>query len=264
MAMKIVVFIKQVPDNTKLKFDESGPVRDGVPMMINPYDEYALETALRLKDQAGGDSTVTVITLGAASAKEIVKKAISYGADDAFLLSDDAFADSDSTAISFALAQAVKSLVPDFHVLIFGQQSLDDAVGQTGPKLAEWLNLPSLTFCKNAEVSGDALKATRETERGIETYEMTLPGVLCMMKCDYELRNSNIKGVMRANKTEIPVKSAQDLGVDSGKVGASGSPTTVARTWQKPPKSGGVVIDGSDPKVAVGKLVDYLKEIKVL
>lgn len=262
--MKIVVFIKQVPDNTKLKFDESGPVRDGVPMMMNPYDEYALETALRLKEKAGGDSTVTVLTLGAPSAKEIVKKAISYGADDAFLLSDEILQDGDSSATSFALAQAVKTLVPDFHVLVFGQHSLDDAAGQTGPKLAEWLNLPSLTFCKNAELEGETLKVVRETERGIETHAMTLPGVVCMMKCDYELRGSNIKGVMRANKTEIPLKSAADIGVASDKAGVSGSTTTVTKTWQRPPKSGGVIVDGSEPAVAVQKLVDYLKETKVL
>jgi electron transfer flavoprotein beta subunit len=262
--MKIVVFVKQVPDNTKLKFDESGPVRDGVPMMMNPYDEYALETALRLKEKAGGDTTVTVLSLGAASAKEIVKKAISFGADDAFLLSDAAFDANDSTATAYALAQGVKTLVPDAQVLVFGQLSLDDANGQTGPKVAEILGLPSLTFCKNADLNGSVLTAVRETERGIETHEMTLPGVLCMMKCDYELRNSNIKGVMKANKTEIPLKSVADLGLGADKVGAAGSPTAVVKTWKKPPKTAGQVIDGSDPNTAVGQLVAYLKETKVV
>lgn len=263
--MKIVVFVKQVPDNTKLRFDENGPVRDGATMMINPYDEYALETALRIKEKAGGDSTVTVLTLGAPTAKEIIKKALSFGADDAFLLSDTVFDSNDSTATSYALAEAVKSLVPGYELLVFGQQSLDDAAGQTGPKVAEWLGLPSLTFCKNAELEGNALKAVRETERGVETHEMTLPGVLCMMKCDYELRNSNIKGVMRANKTEIPVKSVADLGLNAEKVGLKGSTTTVAKTWQRPAKSGGKVIDGSDAKAAVNQLVAYLQnEAKVL
>ena len=262
--MKIVVFIKQVLDNTKLKFSDGKPVTDGVPMMINPFDEYALETALRLKEQAGGDSVVTVISLGAPNAKDIVKKAIAAGADDAFLLSDMAFNEGDSTANAYALANAVKTLVPDFGVLVFGQMALDDTAGQTGPKVAEILNLPSLTYGKNVQLNGTTLKLFRETERGTEEYEMQLPGVICMMKCDYELRSSNIKGVMKANKTEIPIKTPSDLSLETVRVGAQGSTTKVTKTWQRPPKSGGKLIDGSDTQTAINQLLDYLKEAKVL
>ncbi|MBY0402600.1 MAG: electron transfer flavoprotein subunit beta/FixA family protein [Cyanobacteria bacterium] len=262
--MKIVVFVKQVPDNTKLKFDANGPVLEGVPMMINPYDEYALETALRIKEKAGGDSTVTVLSVGAGSAKEVIKKAISFGADDAFLLSDASFDKSDSTANAFALAQGVKHLVPDYQVLVFGQQSLDDVSGQTGPKVAEFLGLPSLTFCKNAELVDNALTVTRETERGVETHKMTLPGVVCMMKCDYELRTSNIKGVMRANKTEIPIKTPADLSLTAAQVGEAGSATSVTKTWKPAEKTSGTIVDGSNPKAAVDQLLTFLKDSKVL
>jgi electron transfer flavoprotein beta subunit len=262
--MKIVVFIKQVLDNTKLRFAEGKPITDGVPMMMNPFDEYGLETALKLKEQAGGDSTVTVISLGAPNAKDIVKKAIAAGADDAFLLSDAAFNDGDSTATAYALAQAVKSLVPDFGTLVFGQLALDDADGQTGPKVAEILNLPSLTYGKNVQLNGQTLTLFRETERGTETHEMQLPGVICMMKCDYELRSSNIKGVMKANKTEIPIKTPSDLALEPERIGLSGATTKVTKTWQRPPKSGGKIVDGSDSKAAVGQLLEYLKEAKVL
>jgi electron transfer flavoprotein beta subunit len=262
--MKIVVFIKQVLDNTKLRFNDGQPVTEGVPMMMNPFDEYALETALKLKEQAGGDSTVTVLSLGAANAKDIIKKAIAAGADDAFLLSDAAFNEGDSTATAYALANGVKALVPDFKVLVFGQMALDDAAGQTGPKVAEILNLPSLTYGKNVQLNGETLTLTRETERGTEDYEMQLPGVICMMKCDYELRSSNIKGVMKANKTEIPIKAPADLSLDSARVGAAGSTTRITKTWQRPAKSGGRVVQGDDPKTAVSQLLDYLKEAKVL
>jgi electron transfer flavoprotein alpha/beta subunit len=262
--MKIIVFIKQVFDNTKLRFADGKPVTDGVPMMMNPFDEYALETALRLKEQAGGDSTVTVISLGAANAKDIVKKAIAAGADSAFLLSDPAFNEGDSTATAYALAHAVKTLVPDFSILVFGQLALDSANGQTGPKVAEILNLPSLTYGKNVQLNGQTLTLFRETERGTETHEMQLPGVICMMKCDYELRSSNIKGVMKANKTEIPVKTPADLGIDTARIGLPGSTTRLLKTWQRPPKSGGKIVDGSDSKVAVTQLLEYLKEAKVL
>lgn len=262
--MKIVVFIKQVPDNTKLKFADGKPQSEGVPMMMNPFDEYGLETALKLKEQAGGDSTVTVISMGAPNAKDIVKKAIAAGADDAFLLSDPAFNEGDSTSTAYALAQAVRQLVPNFGVLVFGQMALDDAFAQIGPKVAEILNLPSLTYGKNVQLNGQTLTLFRETERGTETHEIQLPGVICMMKCDYELRSSNIKGVMKANKTEIPVKTATDLSLDASQLGAAGATTKVVKTWQRPPKSGGKVVDGSDAKTAVAQLVDYLKEAKVL
>ena len=261
--MKIVVFIKQVLDNTKLKFADGKPVTEGVPFMMNPFDEYALETALRLKESADGDSTVTVLSLGAANAKEIIKKAIAAGADDAFLLSDAAFDGSDGSGVAHALANGVKTLVPNFDVLVFGPLALDDAANQVGPQVAELLDLPSLSFCKNAELEAGALKVSRETERGVESHQMKLPGVISMMKCDYELRSSNIKGVMKANKTDVPLKSVADLGLDASKFGAS-SPTKVLKTWQRPAKSGGRVIDGADAKAAVGQLIDYLKEAKVL
>lgn len=262
--MKIVVFIKQVLDNTKLRFADGKPMTEGVPMMMNPFDEYALETALKLKEQAGGDSTVTVLTLGAGNAKDIVKKAIAAGADDAFLLSDAAFNEGDSTSVAYALAAGVKSLVPDFKVLVFGQMALDDAAAQTGPKVAEILGLPSLTFGKNVQLSGETLRLFRETERGTEEHEMQLPGVICMMKCDYELRSSNIKGVMKANKTDIPVKTPADISMEPALVGAAASGTHVTKTWQRPPKSGGKVVPGDDAKAAVNQLLDYLREVKVL
>jgi len=262
--MKIVVFIKQVLDNTKLKFSDGKPVLEGVPMMMNPFDEYALETSLRLKEQAGGDSTVTILTLGAANAKDIIKKAIAAGADDAVLLSDPALNDGDSTANAYALAQAVKTQVPDAKILVFGQVALDDAAGQTGPKVAEILGLPSITYGKNVQLNGDTLRVTRESEKGIEEYDMQLPGVVCMMKCDYELRSSNIKGVMKANKTEIPVKTPADIALEPALAGAAGSATRVEKTWQRPAKAGGKMVEGSDAKAAITQLLDYLKESKVL
>lgn len=259
--MNIVVFLKQVPDNTKLQFNESGPVLDGVSMMMNPYDEYALETALRLKEAAGEGSELTVMTMGASSAKEIVKKAIAAGADQAFIINDAQLENTDSTGAAKVLQQAVATLVPDAKVLVFGQASLDSASGQVGAKVAELMNAPSLSFCKNAELSGDALKVDRESEAGIETHEMSLPAVISMMKCDYELRGTNIKGVMKANKTQIPEKTLADLSLDASAVSGA---TQVVKSWQRPEKSGGKVVDGADAKAAVNQLLEHLKEAKVL
>ncbi|WP_373533223.1 electron transfer flavoprotein subunit beta [Vampirovibrio sp.] len=262
--MKIVVFIKQVLDNTKLRFSDGKPVLEGVPMMMNPFDEYALETALRLKEQAGGDATVTVLSLGAPNAKEMIKKTIAAGADAAFLLSDAGLNDGDSLTTARALAKGVQTLVPDAGVLLFGQMALDDAAGQVGPMLAECLAMPSVTYGKDAKFNGENLIVFRETERGTEEVSIQLPAVACMMKCEYELRSSNIKGVMKANKTEIPIKTLADLGLEPALAGVAGSVTRVSKTWQRPAKAGGKIVDGADPAVAVGQLLDFLKEAKVL
>ncbi len=266
--MNIVVFIKQVPDNTKLKSEqlgEKGIPREGVDMMVNPFDEYALETALRLKEAGGEGSKISIISLGSDSTKNIVKKALAAGGDEAFLLTDPVFLEGDNTATARALANAVKTLISDPQLLIFGQASLDDATSQTGPKVAELLGYPSLTACKSTEVTGEnTLKVMRETERGVEFHEITFPGVLCMMKCDYELRTANIKGVMKANKTQIPVKTPEDLGLSTEQTGVSGSTTTLTRLWQRPEKTEGVKVDGADAPAAVGQLMDFLKAQKVL
>jgi electron transfer flavoprotein beta subunit len=259
--MRIVVFIKQVPDNTRLRFQNGQPVLAGTPTMMNPFDEYALETALRLKEQVGGDAAVTAVSMGADSVREILKKAVAAGADQAFLLSDPLFAEGDSASAAVTLARAAKQLVPDFNLLIFGQAALDDASAQTGPRVAELLDLPSVTYAKNAQLAGDTLAVFRETERGTEEWAMSLPGVLCMMKCDYELRSSNIKGVMRANKAEIPVMTAAALALDAAVL----KPVTrISKLRARPAKVGGRVVDGSDPKAAVSQLLGYLQEAKVL
>ncbi len=265
----IVVFVKQVPDNTKLKPEQltgNSLPKEGVDMIVNPFDEYALETALRLKEAAGPEAQVTVISLGAASAKEIVKKTIAAGADAAYLLSDPAFLSGDSTSVAYALSAALKQLVPDAKIAVFGSLSLDASDGQTGPKVAEILDWPSLTTCKNAELVGsEALNVWRETERGIEQYTMTLPGVICMMKCDYELRTANIKGVMKANKTEIPFKTPAELGLETSLVGAAAATSQSDNVWPRPAKTSGIKVDATtDAKAAVDKLVAYLRENKVL
>lgn len=259
--MNIVVFLKQVADNTKLKFNDSGPVLDGVPMMLNPFDEYALETAIRIKEAAGESAVLTAITIGAPTAKEILKKAIAVGVDQAFIINDSALDKVDSTPIAQTLAKATQSLVPEFSTLVFGQLTLDDASGQVGPKVAELLNLPSLSFVKEAQLTNNYLSVTREGDRGLEIHEMTLPGVLCVMKCDYELRGSNIKGVMKANKTDIPIKTLADIGLNAGSLTST---TTVTQTRQRPAKSGGKILTGVDSNTAVNELVGFLKSSKVI
>jgi electron transfer flavoprotein beta subunit len=254
--MKIVVFIKQIPDNTRLRFQNDQVITDGVPAMINPFDEYALETALRLKEQVGGDASVTVVSLGN-NVKETVKKAIAIGADSGIILQDPLFESEDNATVARALAEAVKKQIPDFGMLFFGQLALDDAAAQVGPHVAALLNIPSLTLVKGAEYKGSGqYTITRETPLGLEEWSLSEAAALCVMKCDYELRGSNIKGVMKANKAEIPTLNASDLGLDTASLNAT---TSIVKSWQRPAKGEGKVIEGSDAQSAVDQLLHYLE-----
>lgn len=263
--MNIVVCIKHVPDTAHLKFDpEKGIIQDSIEYIMNPFCEYAVETALRLKEAKEG-SKVTVISLGQAQAKEALKRAIAMGADEAYLLSDPAFVDGDDWATAYTLSTAIKKLVPDTDLILLGQQALDVMTGMTGPALAEFSGLPSVTLTKNVEVKDDrTLKIHRETPQGVEVYEMTLPGVISVMKCDYEPRIPAIKGVMKANRTEIPVVDLAGLGLSDDQVGIKGSPTMIVSAKTKPKKQGGMKVDGSDPQAAVNQLIGFLREQKVL
>lgn len=264
MSKQIVVCLKQVPDNTKVDqaalSGQSAIPRSGVDMMMNPFDEYALETALRLKESFGDGASITILSLGDDSVKNVVKKAIAAGADAAFVVNDPAVLQADPAGRATALSAAVKSLVPDAHVMLFGQASLDDGMAQTGPMTAELLNWPSVTACKGAEGNGDALTATRVTERGVETHQVNLPAVFCMMKCDYELRSSNIKGVMKANKTQIPFKTLADIGATLPE-----PVLTVSSLDARPAKSAGTVVEADGNAAgAASQLVEFLKQHKAL
>lgn len=263
--MKIVVCVKQVPDTAHLKFDSAnGLALDGVESVMNPFCEYAVETAIRLKEAHEG-STVTAITIGSPQAKEVLKRAVAMGCDDAYLISDSAFDGADAWATAYTLAEGIKKFVPDFDLVLLGQYATDGMSGITGPAVAEFLGVPSITFCKRIELKDTkTLTAYRETELGEEIYAMTLPGVIMAMKCDYEPRIPSIKGVMKANRTEIPTVDRAGLGVAEDRVGANGALTQVEKTWRKPKKEGGVKVDGSDPQVAVSQLIGFLKEQKVM
>jgi electron transfer flavoprotein alpha/beta subunit len=263
--MNIVVCLKQVPDTAHLKFDSNDQLAaDGIENVMNPFCEYAIETAIRLKEAHEG-SKLTAICMGPAPAKEVLKRAIAMGADEAFLLSDNAFSGADGWATGYTLCTAIKKLVPDFNLVILGQFATDGMTGITGPAMAEFLDVPSITFSKKIELKdANTITVHRETEKGTEVYEMSMPGVVCMMKCDYEARIPSIKGVMKANRTEIPTVDLAGLGLTVEQVGAKGSTTTVDSVWRKPKKHGGVKVDGSDPQQAVGQLIAFLREQKIM
>lgn len=259
--MDIVVCIKQVPDTTEVRInpETNTLVRDGVPSIINPMDENALEAALQLRDQHGGK--VTVITMGPPQATDALRTSIAMGADEAYLVSDRAFAGSDTWATSYTLAQAIKK-VGKFDLILCGKQAVDGDTAQVGPGIAEWLNLPQVTFAVKVTKEEASLKVERMLEEVNEIVSIPLPCLVTVVKQINEPRLPSLKGLMRAKKAEIKSLSAQDIQADPKNTGLNGSPTKVVKIFTPPPKGGGEMLSG-EPAEIVGKLVDKLKERKL-
>ncbi len=230
--MKIVVCIKQVPDTTDIKWTEHNTIqREGVESIINPFDEYALETAIRLKDKYGAE--VTAISMGPPQAEDIIKKAIAMGCDNGFLVSDRKFSGSDTIATSRTLASAIKEKAPDADLIICGQFATDGDTAQTGPSIAENLDIPQITYVKEVSSIEDGVAIIKkEVEDGIETHKMKLPGLICVQKCDYEPRVIKINGYIKAQDSEVAQYNSEDIKLDPSEAGIKGSPTYVSKAFR--------------------------------
>lgn len=265
--MKIVVCVKQVPDTAEIKWTENNTmIREGVESIMNPFDEYAVETAVRLKESLNGDAEITVMTMGPPQAKDTLKKSIAMGCDKAVLLSDKKFAAADTWATSKTIAQGINTQTSDFDLIICGQFAIDGDTGQTGPSVADQLDIPQITYVKDISYNkaNHSIIATKEVEEGIQKVEMKLPGLVCMLKCDYSPRMPNIKGVMRANKTEIPTVGMDALKLAIEEVGLKGSPTFVAKSYRQPPRTQGEIINEGNAAANAKKLIEKMAEKKLL
>ena len=265
--MKIVVCVKQVPDTADIKWTENNTmIREGVESIMNPFDEYGVETAIRIKEAVGADCEITVLTMGPPQAKDTLKKALAMGCDNAILVSDRKFAAADTWATARTVSQAIKDKCGDFDLIICGQYAIDGDTGQTGPSVAESLKVPQITYVKEIEYDKDRniIIAKKAVEEGMQTVEMQLPGLVCMLKCDYTPRMPNIKGVMKANRAQIPSYGLDELTLEKEEVGLKGSPTYVAKSYRQPPRVQGEVIDKGDNKANVKYLLEKLREDKVV
>lgn len=258
--MKIVVCVKQVPDTTKLRFDLNGHVStEGVENILNPCCGYAAEIAVQLKEKTEG-ATLTAFSVGGGQAKEALKRTVAMGADEAYWLQDPSFDSADAYAIAHVLAKAIQSKVPDADLILLGQFTDDGMSGITGPALAEVLKLPCITLANKLEaVENGKAVVLRDTEDAVEKHALNLPGVICFANSEAEPRIPNIKGVMRANRTEIPVLDAASIAAQE-----IGSPTAVLTQSRKPQKQGGIKVDGADAQQAVTQLIEFLKAQKVV
>ena len=256
--MNIVVCIKQVPETTDVKIDPETNtlIREGVSSIINPFDAYAIEEGIRLKEKFGGK--VTVLTMGPPQAKEALKEAISLGADEGIMLSDRAFAGSDTWATSYTLAKGIQK-IGEFDVILCGKQASDGDTAQVGPGISTHLDIPQVTYVKKIEsITEDIARVERMVEEGFEIIEVPLPCLFTVVKEINEPRLPSLKGKMKAKKAEIPMWTAADLDIDPSKIGLNGSPTKVVKIFTPPPRKGGQILNGETEQVT-RELVDMLK-----
>jgi len=257
--MKVVVCLKQVPGTTEVKIDPKSNtlIRQGIENIINPFDTYALEEGVRLKERYGGE--VTVISMGPPQAAEALREAISLGADGAVLLSDSSFAGADTLATSYTLSRAIDTL-GQYDIVICGRQTIDGDTGQVGPELAEMLGIPFVAYVSQIEEIADGyMRVQRLVEEGHEIIETSLPAVITVAKEINVPRLPSLRGIARSKSAPIPVLTAQELGVDESLVGLSGSATRVIKIFFPQRISNSEIFQGeleSQIECLIGKLKD--------
>ena len=257
--MNIIVLVKQVPDTSEVKINRETNtlIRDGVPSIINPYDRYAIEEALRLREKHGGK--VTAVTMGPPQAVEALKEAVSLGVDDVVLLSDRAFAGADTWATSYALSQGIRK-IGDFDLVIAGKQAIDGDTAQVGPETADMLGIPFVAYIRKIEqVEVGKMVAERLMDEGYDVVETSLPALITVVKEINEPRVPSLKGKMKAKNLKVAAWTATDIGSDENKIGLRGSPTQVVRIFPPSPRGQREILSGTVEE-QVATLAKKLKE----
>jgi electron transfer flavoprotein alpha/beta subunit len=258
LTLKIIVPVKQVPEVADVKVNqETGTlIRDGVPSILNPFCEFAVEAAIQLKEKHGGE--VTIVTMGPPQAKDVLLKALAMGGDRAVHLTDRSFAGADTWATAFTLAEYICKM--EFDLVICGKQAIDGDTAQVGPELAELLGVPQICYVRKIEISedGKTVTAHRSTDEGYEVVKAKLPVLLTATKGLNEPRLPNIMGIMKAKQKPFEEVNIEKLGTDPDRLGLMGSPTQVRKVFAPEKKKGGIKIEAEDPAAAAKQLVEFL------
>ncbi len=260
--MKIIVCIKQVPDTTEIKInpETNTLIRDGVPSIINPFDLHAIEAALSIKDEVGAN--VGVLTMGPPQAESSLRDAIAMGADEGILLTDRAFAGSDTWATAYTLANAIKFL--SFDIIICGKQAIDGDTAQVGPAIAEFLDIPHIAYVSKINtINEKKITINRLMDDGYDVVESTIPVLMTVVKELNNPRLPSLKGKINAKKTEIKKITSDDLQIEDGLLGLQGSPTQVKNIFAPESKKDRKLIEGT-PDEQVSELFKILKELKCI
>ncbi len=233
----------------------------GVPPVISPFDEQAVEAALRIKDKHGGK--ITVISLGNNLLRDVVKKPLSMGADELILLEDAAFEEGDSWSTAYALSMAIKK-IGQYDLIFCGRQAADWDAGQVGCGIAEILGIPCVTIAKNVEFVDGKAKVERVIPDGYQVIEVTLPAVITVSNELGEARYATLKGIMAAAKKQPVVWKPADIGVNPSEVGAAGRRTKLVKLFQPVKEGKCELIEADSPAEAGAKLAQRLREAKLI
>ncbi len=264
--MKTIVFVKEVPETPDgVKVSELGQISadSGGTFLTDPIDPYSVETALKIREDQGGE--VVVLSLGTSRTEKILKEALAMGADQAILISDDGLAGSDPNATARALAAAARKS-GDYDLIVVGDRAADDNSGTVGPVLGQLLDIPVLTYVSEIQevnVEEKRIRAVRSLETGRETVESSLPALLTVVKGINEPRYPSLLGIRKASKKEVPAWGIADLDEDASRLGAAGSPTFL-RSLDPPPSPSGVEMIEGEPDEAARILVSKVMDRKVL
>jgi electron transfer flavoprotein beta subunit len=261
--VKVIVPVKRVPDTAgekKVDPNDKTVDRDSVESVLCPVNEFAIEEAVRLKENAGAE--VKVLLVGPDSAQSIVRKALSYGLDEGVQVTDDAISGSDALGTARVIAKALEG--EEFDVVIFGNQSTDARTCLVPAAVAEILGLPSLTYARKLEIDGDKVVVHREHEEGWDVVESTLPAVVSVVEAINEPRYPSFKGIMAAKSKPLTTKSLGDIGGDAGEVGKDNAAAVVFEYADRPPKEAGTIVEDDGSGSAAAQLADWMAEKKFI
>ncbi len=265
--MRSIVCIKSVPDTTQVRFDPETKtlLRGEVDSTVNPFDMYALEEALRLKEAQGG--TVTVLTMGPPQAEKELRDALAMGCDDAILLSDRAFAGSDTWATAYTLAEAIRN-AGDYDLILCGKQAQDGDTGQVGPGIANQLGIPQLTYVsrlREVDLSARSIVVERLLEEGREIVTAQLPALLCVLKDINQPRYPSLRALRKARRAKIPTWTPDQLnGCIATNLGLDGSPTKVIKVFSPPQRDGHAILFEGDEQESAAQLAARLVEERLV
>ena len=263
--MRIICPVKRVPDTAaekKIDPDDKTLDRDSVEAILNANDEWSIEEAMRIKERGEADEIIA-LCMGPEQAQQTVRKALSYGLDGAIQVTDDAISGSDAAATARVLAGVLRD--EEFGLIIMGNQSSDARTTLVPAMLAEYLDLPALTYVKKLTLDGTKVTAERETPTGHVVVEAEMPCIVSVVEAINEPRYPSFKGIMAAKSKPLTTKSLTDIGVDAAEVGLEGSLTRIVEATPRPPKQAGEKVeDDGSGTVGAQALVDFLASKKFI
>jgi electron transfer flavoprotein beta subunit len=260
--MKLVVCVKQVPEITNVRVNpETGTlIREGVASILNPFCEYALDHALRLK-AADPKIEIIAVSMGPPQAQSALMRCLELGADRAVLVSDHKFAGADTWATALTLAAVVRKVAPDAGLILVGKQAIDGDTAQVGPEIAEILGMPQIMYGVEMSLAPNRkrIRVKREVESGYEVLEARLPALVSASKGESLRRMPSLADVLAARRKELRRVTAADIDLTEDELGLAGSYTQVVKVFPPVPKQGGRKVEGLEPAAAAGEIAAFLR-----